>query len=214
MVMKRATVHQSAPDDGEESAGARKKRQRREPLAPLPLTPPTASASGADNGNSNDQRNNAEDWTAAHARVVHAIFNALDESGAGDKWLRSTEAAHVHAAAQALVNRGAAVYHKCVEAMQQHLHAVAATLANLVESRVRFLVAFADAWTAFRMVVTRYVKLFGDLDRTVVLTDGLPTLTSRCLTCFFTTVFEAHEEALRLSFLGAVLGEREGCVVF
>lgn len=76
-----------------------------------------------------------------------------------------------------------------------------------------FLRLFAEGWMKHKLLTNWMWRLFMNLDKTVVRTEALPTITSCYLRCFYVKVFYCNLDKLRQSLLNCVAMNREGPLV-
>lgn len=88
------------------------------------------------------------------------------------------------------------LYDRCKKSVEDFLRD---NLVNDLVSRtgIEFLRHFADGWTKHKMLTSWMWKLFTNLDKTVVPTEMLPTITSCYLRCYYDLVFTPHLQDLR-----------------
>ena len=72
-----------------------------------------------------------------------------------------------------------------------------------------FLRVFADGWIKHKLLTNWMWSLFMNLDKTIVRTEGLPTITSCYLKYFYDLVFCSHLEKLRQCMLDCAAVNRE-----
>jgi Cullin family len=80
-------------------------------------------------------------------------------------------------------------------------------------SGVDFLKVFIDGWKKHKLLTSWMWRLFMNLDKTVVRTEALPTITSCCLKCFYELVFSEHLDVLRRGLLDCTAMDREGTLL-
>ena len=77
------------------------------------------------------------------------------------------------------------------------------------KSGAAFLSVFAEGWRKHKLLTTWMWRLFMNLDKTVVRTEGLPTITSCYLKYFYDFVFLSHLDTLRQCMLDCAAANRE-----
>lgn len=75
---------------------------------------------------------------------------------------------------------------------------------------INFLRVFVDGWKKHKLLTSWMWRLFMNLDKTVVRTEALPTITSCCLKCFYDLAFKTHLDVLRRGLLDCTAMDREG----
>ena len=76
--------------------------------------------------------------------------------------------------------------------------------------RMSFLRMFIDSWAKHKLLTKWMYRLFSNLDKTVVIIEVLPTITSCYLNCFYEGVFLHFDEHIRLCVIESYAKDREG----
>ena len=100
------------------------------------------------------------------------------------------------------------LYDRCKKSVEDFLRD---NLVNDLVSRtdIEFLRHFAEGWTKHKMLTNWMWRLFANLDKTVVPTEMLPTITSCYLKCYYDLVFMPHVQDLRTHLLDGITDLRE-----
>lgn len=104
------------------------------------------------------------------------------------------------------------LYDRCKLSVENYIRTN--IISKLAEIKgITFLRVFIDGWKKYKLLTSWMWRLFMNLDKTVVRTEALPTITSCCLKSFYELVFREHLDVLRRSLLDCTAMDREGTLL-
>ena len=104
------------------------------------------------------------------------------------------------------------LYDRCKQSVENYIRTnIISKLAGI--SGIEFLKIFLDGWKKHKLLTSWMWRLFMNLDKTVVRTEALPTITSSCLKCFYELVFSEYLVVLRRGLLDCTAMDREGTLL-